>query len=108
MKAFYRQRIPESSCARKEAVDIGILVTSRNGDRKIVKSISNEKTSLKNKEVEPGEPIQMNIYQCNTNRKDLSWLHFVTEPNFQERQQSKGRQFCTFVFATYLTVPSSN
>ena len=108
MKAFYRQRIPESSCARKEAVDIGILVTSRNGDRKIVKSISNEKTSLKNKEVEPGEPIQMNIYQCNTNRKDLSWLHFVTEPNFQERQQSKGQQFCTFVFATYLTVPSSN
>ena len=33
-KAFYRQRIPESSCARKETVDIDILVTSRNGDRK--------------------------------------------------------------------------
>ena len=27
-KAFYRQRIPESSCARKETVDIDILVTS--------------------------------------------------------------------------------
>ena len=27
---FYRQIIPESSCARKEAVDIDILVTSRN------------------------------------------------------------------------------
>ena len=38
-KAFYRQRIPESSCARKENVDINILVTSRNGDRKIMKSI---------------------------------------------------------------------
>ena len=38
-KAFYRQRIPESSCARKEAVDIDILVTSRNGDRKIMPSI---------------------------------------------------------------------
>ena len=38
-KAFYRQRIPESSCARKEIVDIGILVTSRNGDRKIMQSI---------------------------------------------------------------------
>ena len=24
-KAFYRQRIPESSCVRKETVDIGIL-----------------------------------------------------------------------------------
>ena len=38
-KAFYRQRIPESSCARKETVDIGILVTSRNGDRNIMQSI---------------------------------------------------------------------
>ena len=38
-KAFYRQRIPESSCARKETVDIDILVTSRNGDRKIMQSI---------------------------------------------------------------------
>ena len=38
-KAFYRQRIPESSCAGKETVDIDILVTSRNGDRKIMQSI---------------------------------------------------------------------
>ena len=35
-KAFYRQRIPEPSCARKKTVDIDILVTSRNGDRKIM------------------------------------------------------------------------
>ena len=34
-KAFYRQKIPESSCAGKETVDIDILVTSRDGDRKI-------------------------------------------------------------------------
>ena len=38
-KAFYRQRIPESSCERKETVDIDILLTSRNGDRKIMESI---------------------------------------------------------------------
>ena len=38
-KAFYRLRIPESSCARKETVDIRILVTSRNGDRKIMQGI---------------------------------------------------------------------
>ena len=38
-KAFYRQKIPESSCVRKETVDIDILVTSRNGDRKIIQSI---------------------------------------------------------------------
>ena len=31
-KAFYRQKIPESSCVRKETVDKDILVTSRNGD----------------------------------------------------------------------------
>ena len=39
MKAFYRKRIPESSCARKETVDIDILVISRNGDRKIMQTI---------------------------------------------------------------------
>ena len=38
-KAFCRQRIPEFSSARKENVDIDILVTSRNGDRKIMQSI---------------------------------------------------------------------
>ena len=38
-KSFYRQRIPEFSCARKETVDVDILVTSRNGDRKIMQSI---------------------------------------------------------------------
>ena len=29
-KAFYRQIIPESSCARKETVDIDIFILSRN------------------------------------------------------------------------------
>ena len=38
-KAFYRQRIPELSHARKETVDIDILVRSRNGDKKIMQSI---------------------------------------------------------------------
>ena len=32
-KAFYRQIIPEPSCARKETVDIDILAISRNGDK---------------------------------------------------------------------------
>ena len=35
-KVFYRQRIPEFSHARKETVDIDILVTSNNGKRKIM------------------------------------------------------------------------
>ena len=38
-KAFYKQRIPESSCARKETIDIDILVTSRNGAIKIMQYI---------------------------------------------------------------------
>ena len=38
-KAFYRQRIPGSSCARKETLDIDILVISRNGDRKIMQCL---------------------------------------------------------------------
>ena len=38
MKAFYKQRIPESSCA-KETVVIDILVTSRNDDKEIMQSI---------------------------------------------------------------------
>ena len=38
-KAFSRQRIPDFSSARKETVDIDILVTSRNGDRKTMQSI---------------------------------------------------------------------
>ena len=39
-KEFYRQRIPEFSHARKETVDIDVLVTYRNGDRKIMQSIT--------------------------------------------------------------------
>ena len=48
---FYRQIIPEPSCARKETVDIDILVTSGNGDRKIMRSmrITSRPTSRKRK-----------------------------------------------------------
>ena len=38
-KAFYGQRVPELSCARKETVDIDILVISKNGDEKVMQSI---------------------------------------------------------------------
>ena len=48
-KAFYRQRIPEFSRARKETVDTDILVTSRNSDKKIMQSIRIE-------------PVLKNIY----------------------------------------------
>ena len=38
-KAFYKQIIPEPTCTRKETANTDILVTSRNGDRKIRQSI---------------------------------------------------------------------
>ena len=38
-KVFYTQRIPETSSVKKEIVDIDILVTSRNGDKKIMQFI---------------------------------------------------------------------
>ena len=38
-KAIRRQRFPESSCAMKETVDIDVLITSRNGDRKIMQPV---------------------------------------------------------------------
>ena len=38
-KAFYRQRIPDYSCTKKNTFDIDILVTSWNVDRKTVQSI---------------------------------------------------------------------
>ena len=38
-KGFYRQRISKSSYARKETVDIGILIAPQNGDTKTTQSI---------------------------------------------------------------------
>ena len=68
---------------RKETVDTGILVTFKNGDTKIMQSI------IENKEMEPAETVQMNIYQSNTYRKNLSWLYFNNEPWVQKSQQVK-------------------
>ena len=41
----------------------------------------------------PVESVQINIYQSNTCRKDLSWLNLHDEPRVQERQQVKDQQF---------------
>ena len=64
-KAFYIKRILECSCARKEAVEIDIFVASTNCDKKIKQSIRIMSRplsrTLKSKEVEPVEPVQINI-----------------------------------------------
>ena len=63
-KAFFRPSIPEFSCARKETADIDNLVTSRNGDRKIMQSTRiRSRPPLRKKGVKPGEPVLQNIYQ---------------------------------------------
>ena len=69
---------------------------------------NNEQTSIENKEVEPVEPVQINIYQSNTSREDLRWLHFVDQPRDKKRQQVKDQQSCISVFVAYPTIPSSN
>ena len=81
-KAFYRQRIPKSSCARKETVDMDILVASRNGDRKIMQSI--RITSRPLSRIKNWNKFSQFIYQNNTYRKAVRWLHFDNEPRAQE------------------------
>ena len=63
---------------------------------------------MENKEVEPMQPVQMNISQSNTYGIDFSWLNFKDEPMIQERQQVKDQQFCTSVLVAYPTISSSN
>ena len=38
------------------------------------------KIDLQREQEQPVQPIQINIYQSNTYRKELSWLHFDNEP----------------------------
>ena len=53
----------EFSCVRKETVEIDILITSRDGDRKIMQSIRiTNGTPSENEEAEPVQQVQMNSY----------------------------------------------
>ena len=73
------QRIPEASCVSKKTVDIDILVTSGNGDRKIMQTNRiNKQTSLENREMELVEPVQLqkNRYYGNAYRKKLKLATF--------------------------------
>ena len=106
-EAIYRQIIPESICAKEETVNIGIFETSRNGDRKIIQSIRITRRPP-SRIRKWNQLVQMNIYQSNTYRKDLSWLHFNNEPMVQERQQVKDQQSCISTLVAYPTIPSSN
>ena len=42
--------------------------------------------------MESVQPVQMNTYQSNNYKKDLSWLHFDNEPMVQERKRERERE----------------
>ena len=84
-KTFYRQKIAEFSCVRKETVDIDCLVTSRNGDRKIMQSIRiTVRPPSRIRKYNQLNHFERNTYQ--TSKEDLSWLHFDDEPRVQGKQ----------------------
>ena len=78
-KTFYRQIIPGSSCARKETVDIDILVTFRNGERKIMRSIKITNRPPLSQFRSPSTKV------IPIERLLLSWLHFDDELRVQEK-----------------------
>ena len=102
MKAFHRQRIPGSGCARKETVDIDILVTFRNGERKIKRSIRITNRPPLSQFRSPSTKV------IPIERLLLSWLYFDDELRVQEKQQVKDQQSCISIFVAYPTIPSSN
>ena len=51
--------------------------------------------------MEPVEPVQIDTYQINTYRKDLSWLHFDNQLRDQEKQQVMEKQSNISIFVAY-------
>ena len=76
LKALHRHRIPELSCAKKETVDIDILVTSRNGDRKIMRSIK-IMSRPPFEEEEPETLLSRKLAGC----RWAEWIAFVEKAN---------------------------
>ena len=81
------------------------LMTSRNSDRK--SAYQNNEICQENMEVQPGQSLQMNVYQSNTYRKNFSWLQFDDKLSVQERQHVKDQQSDIPTSAAHLTYPSS-
>ena len=69
---------------------IDILIRSTNVDRKTMQP--KRMTFHENRKMEPVWTVQMNIYQSNTYRKDLTSLNVNNEPKVQERQQMNNQQ----------------
>ena len=89
-KAFYRQRIPGSGSVRKETVDIVILVTSRNGDRKIMQSIRiTSRPPSREKKWNQLSQFRRTSAKVIPIEK-TSWLHFDSEPRVHREAASEG------------------
>ena len=74
-KAFHRQKIPGSSCARKEIVHTDILVTSGNGDRKIMQS-----TCWRCQIYQQPPRVKFNeLKKTNMNMAKPNYMHILTE-----------------------------
>ena len=92
---------------RKETVDIDIIVTSRNGDRKTIQSI--RITTIPTSRIRKWNRFsQFRWTSAKGIPIDLCWLHFDEESRLQERQQLKGQQSCISVFVAYPSTPSIN
>ena len=63
---------------------------------------------IENKEEGPVQPVQMNIYQNNNYRKDLSWLHFNDEPTGSWEAASEGSTVQHISFCSLSKIPSSS
>ena len=65
----------------KKTADINISATSRIYNKLVTKKNAtyknNEWACLENQEVKPIQPVQINIHQSDTYRKDLSWLQWA-------------------------------
>ena len=101
-KAFYMKRIPESSCDRKETVNIDTLVTSRNSDRKIMQST--RITSRPPSRLRKWNQLSQfwRTYTKVTPIEDISW------PHFDDRRHKQATFSCIFVFVACLTISSSS
>ena len=101
-KAFYRQKVIEYNWARNKIVDIGILVTSRNGDRKTMLSIK----IFHQPAMRMRNWNQFSQFRW-TSRKYFSWLYFDNEISVQNRQWLKDQKPYIPVSVAYLIYPRS-
>ena len=83
-----KSRIPESPQGKKLLTQTSLQHLKMVTEKNHIIYHNNMQTYLENKEVKPVEPVQMNIYQINNYRKDLSWLYFNDGTRVQERCNS--------------------